>query len=142
MTQCATASAFKGAGASEGTWTPTYDSDTNLTGTPVFNNPRYTVIGKKVFVEIDSIDGLTTSAVDDNTSLVFTSLGLPGVTNSTQFGGTATWYFTSGNRYVVSGLFGNSASDTKIFMGIDSGNSGGGVGATNIYGVRFTYTLP
>lgn len=124
-----------------GAWSPVYDSDVNMTGTAVFVNPTFTRIGKKVFVEIDSITGLTTTNIDANTNLVFTSAGLPDIVNATQFGGSSTWFLATGSRYITGGVFGNSGGDTKIFMGIDSGNSGGGTGATTIFGVRFNYTI-
>lgn len=125
----------------KGTWTPTTDSVNNITGTASYVNPTYRVIGDTVFVEIDSITGLSTTSAGDNTYIIMNATGLPSLTNSTIYGGSATWYFATGNRYKVAGLFANSGADTKIFMAIDSDNSGGGGGATTIYGVRFSYKI-
>ena len=124
-----------------GTWSPSQVSTINMTGTASFVNPRYEVIGNKVFVEIDAITGVTTSSLGANTVLQITSTGLPGVTNSTIISGSVYWFEGTGNRVLAASVLSASGGNTDIAFQADSQNSGGGVGGTSIQGIRLEYTL-
>jgi hypothetical protein len=55
----------------EGTWTTTFSTTTNLTGTPVLEDAKYTKIGNLVYCE-GRISGISTSASGVRTIVVFT----------------------------------------------------------------------
>ena len=124
-----------------GTWSPAYVADINMTGTPIFNSPTYRVIGDKVFVEIHTISGMTTTSLNTSTYLILTTTGLPGIVNSTQFSGSVVCYLSTGNRYITAGIQGSSGGNTDMVIVFDSANSGGGTGLTSMNGVSFSYTM-
>ena len=106
----------------EGSWTPTRVGEANITGTPAFGGTNtYTRIGNTVFARISTITGAAITTAGNNTQIRFTSTGLPGVTNTTQFYGSAHIYIASGNYEQLAGSISDDASNTTdIWLAIAS----------------------
>ena len=127
----------------EGTWSPAYASaGSNVTGTATFNDAKYTRIGRRVFATINSITGLSCSSNNSHCWWAFTSTDLPGVTNSTQFAGTAMLWFGT-NTQKTSSIDQVGGSDTHIAFGFESSSGVGSLsGATiTLYRVTFSYDI-
>lgn len=111
-------------GYATGTWTPAESSKTNITGTAAFGTATYMRIGNMVFARLSAITGLTVTNTTTETIYVMSSTGLPGVTNSTKFAGTARTYVAGGNRTVVAAITDNSGSDTLLYVSYESSGTG------------------
>ena len=128
----------------EGTWSPASAGVAGLiTGTPVFNDPKYTRIGRKVFASINTITGLSISSNNSNVWYGFTTTGLPGVTVSSQFAGCAMVFFTALSRQRCVSIDMVSGADTYAAFGFESYSAGGSLSGSGItlYRVTFSYDI-
>ena len=108
-----------------GTWTPTTNSQTNITGTLVYNNPKWQRTGRMVRATIDSITAspmqITTGNSSTLTLIVFTTAGLPSIVNATQFSGTAySIIATAPNELIPTGVTFNSGANTHVSLQLDA----------------------
>jgi len=128
----------------ESSWSVTFASSANITGTAVATGGSYTRIGNTVFVRIASITGCSITTAGAQTYLDINSTGLPGVTNSTIFYGSSYCAIVaSPNEILPVAIADSSPTHSRIFLGIGS-TSGLGVvngDAINISSVYFTYTI-
>lgn len=128
----------------ESSWSVTFASSSNITGTAVATGGSYTRIGNTVFVRIASITGCSITTAGAQTFLDINSTGLPGVTNSTVFYGTSYCAIVaSPNEILPVAIADSSPTHSRIFLGIGSAAGLGVVNgdAINISSVFFTYTI-
>lgn len=120
----------------EGTWTATVTNAANLTGTGTASGLTYTRIGNTVFCRINSITGQTTTVSGTTTTMTIAPTGLPGVTNNTQYYGTARC--DSGGNTVVAGFVDNSGATTFLNLQWLAQSS---AAALTVNTISFTYTI-
>jgi hypothetical protein len=97
----------------EGTWTTTFGSQGNLTGTPVLTNGIYRKIGQLVFLE-GKITGLSITSTDTQTYIQF-SIPIAMNSNSTNQVGNAYTYISTTD---ISGVITDWTSGDKTNLGI------------------------
>lgn len=124
----------------QGTWTPAWVSDSaDITGTNSSWGTQYwTRNGRFVQATISAITGYSNTSGTTASNMVFTSTGLPGVSNSTVFSGVVGMTDNSNSAVGHGTIVSNSGADTNVFMYL---NTNGLVGAMTINTVLVNYIL-
>ncbi len=97
----------------EGTWTTTFGSKTNLTGTPSLSSAIYRKVGQIVYIE-GRVGGLTITTSNTNTNVVF-SVPIPMNNNSTSQVGNVYTYTGSTD---ISGVITDNTSGDNTTVAI------------------------
>jgi hypothetical protein len=114
-----------------GTWTPSQASGvSNFSGTAVFGAATYTKIGRMVFAQIFDITGLVATTSGNTCLYHINTTGLPGITNTTTFNGSA--YTTSANGPIAAAITDVSSLNTAVGLYWDSNVTGGGITIASI----------
>lgn len=129
---------------SEGTWSPSIVSTSNMTGTAVLGVATYRKIGNIVFASINEISGLKITTANVQTYFQINPSGLPGLTNSTQYRGSISCRINAAPREVLPSLVTQSSSgNSYVYVQIGSQSNLGVINGDtlDIFDLTITYEI-